>query len=149
MTVKFPLKWRTLLKIMVRGGVFCSCPLATLRTIGVDIAAKIVALEPLASALGVATFLHNVIIVHSLFSLEAGCFFMHYNTQLCNTAWGKKLLARVTQCTCFCVKNRDSNFFRSVGQECQSKCKTSFSPRTKINVISTTNVIREIKPTKT
>ena len=41
---------------------------------------------------------------------------MNYNTQLCNTAWGEKLLARVTQCTCFCFKNRDSNFFRSVGK---------------------------------
>ncbi len=41
---------------------------------------------------------------------------MNYNTQLCNTAWGKKLLARVTQCTCFCLKNRDSNFFWSVGK---------------------------------
>ena len=29
-------------------------------------------------------------------------FVMNYNTQLCNTAWGKKLLARVTQWTCFC-----------------------------------------------
>jgi len=26
---------------------------------------------------------------------------MNYNTQLCNTAWGKKLLAQVTKCTCF------------------------------------------------
>ena len=43
-------------------------------------------------------------------------FVMNYNTQLCNTAWGKKLLARVTQCTCFCSKNRDRNFFRSVGK---------------------------------
>ncbi|WP_269684992.1 hypothetical protein [Flavobacterium lacustre] len=43
-------------------------------------------------------------------------FVMNYNTQLCNTAWGKKLLARVTQCTCFCLKNRDSNFFWSVGK---------------------------------
>ncbi len=28
-------------------------------------------------------------------------FVMNYNTQLCNTAWGKKLLARVAQRTCF------------------------------------------------
>jgi len=26
---------------------------------------------------------------------------MNYNTQLCNTAWEKKLLAQVTKCTCF------------------------------------------------
>jgi hypothetical protein len=35
-------------------------------------AAQKVALEPLASALGVAAFLHNVIIVHPLFSLGVG-----------------------------------------------------------------------------
>ena len=28
-------------------------------------------------------------------------FVMNYNTQLCNTAWEKKLLAQVTKCTCF------------------------------------------------
>ncbi|HAH54034.1 MAG TPA: hypothetical protein DCM02_01780 [Flavobacterium sp.] len=112
-------------------------------------AAQKVALEPLASALGVAAFLHNVIIVHPIISLIAGCFFMHYNATLCNTALGKKLLARVTQCTCFCSKNRDSNFFRSVGQEWQSKCKTSFSLRTKKNVLVIGNVICEMKQTKT
>jgi hypothetical protein len=57
-------------------------------------------------------------------------FVMNYNTQLCKTALGKKFLARVTQCTCFCSKNRDRNFFRSVGQEWQSKCNTSFYQRT-------------------
>ena len=51
---------------------------------------------------------------------------MNYNTQLCNTAWGKKLLAQVAKRTCFCFKNRDSNFFWSVGQEGQSKGKTFF-----------------------
>ena len=38
---------------------------------------KKVVLEPLARALGVAAFLHNVIKVHPWFSLVAGCFFMH------------------------------------------------------------------------
>jgi hypothetical protein len=47
-------------------------------------AAKNVNLEPLASALGVAAFLHNVIIVNPNISLVAGCFFMHYNATLCN-----------------------------------------------------------------
>ena len=28
-------------------------------------------------------------------------FVMNYNTQLCNTAWGKKLLAQVARRTCF------------------------------------------------
>ena len=28
-------------------------------------------------------------------------FVMNYNTQLCNTAWGKKLLAQVAKRTCF------------------------------------------------
>jgi len=43
-------------------------------------------------------------------------FVMNYNTQLCNTAWGKKLLAQVAKRTCFCSKNCDSNFFWSVGK---------------------------------
>jgi hypothetical protein len=43
-------------------------------------------------------------------------FVMNYNTQLCNTALGKKLLAQVAKRTCFCFKNCDSNFFLSVGK---------------------------------
>ena len=62
---------------------------------------KKVVLEPLARALGVAAFLHNVIIVHPYISLEIGCFFIHYNATLCKEAWGKKLLARVAKRTCF------------------------------------------------
>jgi hypothetical protein len=50
------MKWRTLLKTVAKDGVFCSW--------GAMEAAKKVVLEPLASALGVAAFLHNVIIVH-------------------------------------------------------------------------------------
>jgi hypothetical protein len=57
---------------------------------------KKVVLEPLASALGVAAFLHNVIMVHPLFLLNAGSFFMHYNATLCKEALEKKLLAQVT-----------------------------------------------------
>ncbi len=56
-------------------------------------AAKNIVLEPLASALGVAAFLHNVIIVHPLVLLDAGYLFMHYNATLCKEALGKKLLA--------------------------------------------------------
>jgi hypothetical protein len=56
-------------------------------------AAKNVALEPLPSAVGVAAFLHNVIIVHPRFCFELGfslCTIMpHYVKKL----WGKKLLA--------------------------------------------------------
>ncbi len=74
-------------------------------------------------------------------------FVMNYNTQLCKTALGKKFLARVTKCTCFCSKNRDRNFFRSVGQEWQPKRETSFSPRTTKNVYSIENVISEMKQT--
>ena len=47
-------------------------------------AAQKVALEPLASALGVAAFLHNVIIVHPVTSFGIGILFMHYNATLCN-----------------------------------------------------------------
>ena len=53
-------------------------------------AAKNVALEPLPCALGVAAFLHNVIIVHPRFCFEIGfslCTIMpHYVTKL-----GKKI----------------------------------------------------------
>jgi hypothetical protein len=62
---------------------------------------KKVVLEPLASALGVAAFLHNVIIGHPIFSLVVGWFFMHYNATLCKEALGKKLLAQVAKRTCF------------------------------------------------
>ena len=56
MTVKFLLKYRTLLKTVAKGGFFIAgwC----------EEAIKKVALEPLARALGVAAFLHNVIMVH-------------------------------------------------------------------------------------
>jgi hypothetical protein len=47
-------------------------------------ARKNVGMEPPASALAVAAFLHNVIIVHPMASLDAGYFFMHYNATLCN-----------------------------------------------------------------
>ncbi|RKT00169.1 hypothetical protein [Flavobacterium sp. 123] len=53
-------------------------------------------------------------------------FVMNYNTQLCNTAWGKKLLARVTQCTCFCSKTVTVIFFGALAKECQSKGKMPF-----------------------
>ena len=74
-------------------------------------AAKNVALEPLPCALGVAAFLHNVIIVHPRFCFEIGfslCTIMpHYVTKL----WEKKLLALVAKRTCYCTNNHDSNFF--------------------------------------
>ena len=79
-------------------------------------AAQKVVLEQTTSALGVAAFLHNVIIVHPKFSLGVGCFLMHYNATLCKEALGKKLLAQVAKRTCFCSKNCDSNFFWSVGK---------------------------------
>jgi hypothetical protein len=60
-------------------------------------AAKNVALEPLPCALGVAAFLHNVIIVHPRFCFEIGfslCTIMpHYVTKLGE----KKLLAQVAK----------------------------------------------------
>jgi len=54
-------------------------------------------LEPLASALAERLFYINDIIA----SLQKPkkqykSFVMNYNTQLCKTAWGEKLLARVT-----------------------------------------------------
>jgi hypothetical protein len=59
-------------------------------------------LEPLASALAEGLFYINDIIA----SLQKPkkqykSFVMNYNTQLCNTAWGKKLLEQVAKRTCF------------------------------------------------
>jgi hypothetical protein len=68
---------------------------------------------------GVAAFLHNVVMAHDIACLDAGSFFMSYNATLCKEAWEKKLLAQVTQCTRYCTNNCDSNFFRSVGKEWQ------------------------------
>jgi hypothetical protein len=78
-------------------------------------AAQKVALEPLASALGVAAFLHNVIIVHPIISLVAGCFFMHYNATLCKEAWEKNYWRKLRSIRVF-SKNCASNFFLSVGK---------------------------------
>lgn len=76
MTVKFPMKWRMLLKTVAKDGFFLcrlergsiekSCPGAT------------------GTRVGCAAFLHNVIIVHPFTSLVAGSFFMNYNATLCN-----------------------------------------------------------------
>ena len=66
-------------------------------------------LEPLASALAERLFYINDIIA----SLQKPkkqykSFVMNYSTQLCKTAWGKKFLARVTKCTCFCFSRSGS-----------------------------------------
>jgi hypothetical protein len=92
-------------------------------------AIKKTVLEPLSCALGVGLFYINDIIA----SLQKPkkqykSFVMNYNTQLCNTAWGKKLLARVTQCTCFCSKTVTVIFFVALAKKCLLKCKTSLLP---------------------
>ena len=74
---------------------------------------------------------------------------MNYNTHLCNTAWGKKLLARVTQCTCFCVKNRDSNFLGELARSGSRRVKRLFTNERKKNDLSTENLISEINQAKT
>jgi hypothetical protein len=65
-------------------------------------AAQEVVLEQTTGALAEGLFYINDIIA----SLQKPkkqykSFVMNYNTQLCNTAWGKKLLARVAKRTCF------------------------------------------------
>jgi hypothetical protein len=82
--------------------------------------AKNVVLEPLASALAVAAFLHNVIMAAQ-----------HHNATLCKEAWEKKLPAQVTQCTHYCYNNCDGNFFRSVGREWQLERRKLFYHLTK------------------
>jgi len=74
---------------------------------------------------------------------------MNYNTQLCNTAWRKKLLARVTQCTCFCAKTVTVIFLGALARSGNRSVKRSLHRERKKNVLFTVNVIREIKPTKT
>jgi hypothetical protein len=51
--------------------------------------------------LGVAAFLHNVVMAHDIACLDAGSFFMSYNATLCKEAWEKKLLAQVAKRKCF------------------------------------------------
>ncbi|SHH01812.1 hypothetical protein SAMN05443549_1112 [Flavobacterium fluvii] len=72
---------------------------------------------------------------------------MNYNTQLCNTAWGKNYWRKLRSVRVF-SKNCASNFFRSVGQEWPLKFKTSFYQRTE-DVLFNENVISEMKQTKT
>ena len=65
-------------------------------------AIKKTVLEPLSCALAEGLFYINDIIA----SLQKPkkqykSFVMNYNTQLCNTAWGKKLLEQVAKHTCF------------------------------------------------
>jgi len=65
---------------------------------------KKVVLEPLARGLGVAAFLHNVIIVHPLISLVAGCFFMNYNATLCKEALEKNYWRKLRSVRVFVPK---------------------------------------------
>ena len=51
---------------------------------------------------------------------------MNYNTHLCNTAWGKKLLARVTQCTCFCSKTVTEIFLGALARSANRSVKRPF-----------------------
>lgn len=74
---------------------------------------------------------------------------MNYNTQLCNTAWGKKLLAQVAKRTCFFKKTVPVFFFGALAKEWQLKCKTSFLPQNEKYIIAIENVISEMKQTKT
>ncbi len=94
---------------------------------------------------------------------------MNNNTHLCNTAWGEKFLARVTQCTCFCfsrngyliLKGRKNSFCKTISKTVTEiflgalarsgnrRVKRPFHRERKKIVISTTNVIKEIKQTKT
>jgi hypothetical protein len=59
-------------------------------------------LEPLSCALAEGLFYINDIITSSQKPRKQyKSFVMNYNTQLCNTAWGKKLLVQVAKRTCF------------------------------------------------
>ena len=89
-------------------------------------AAKNVALEPLPSALGVAAFLHNVIIVHPRFCFEIGfplCTIMpHYVTKLGEkNYWHELRSVRV-----FDSKTVTVIFFGALAKEWHPKSKTSF-----------------------
>ena len=51
---------------------------------------------------------------------------MNYNTHLCKTAWGKKFLARVTQCTCFCSKTVTEIFLGALARSGNRRTKRPF-----------------------
>ena len=73
-------------------------PSTTLRMTAI----KKAVLEPLAGAVAEGLFYINDIITSSQkLRKQYKSFVMNYNTQLCNTAWGKKLLAQVAKRTCF------------------------------------------------
>jgi hypothetical protein len=69
--------------------------------------------------LGVAAFLHNVIIVHPNISLVAGCFFMHYNATLCKEALGKKITGASCEAYVFFLKTVPVIFFGALAKEWQ------------------------------
>ena len=94
-------------------------------------AAKNVTLEPLPCALGVAAFLHNVIIVHPRFCFEIGfslcTIILNYVTQL-----GKKNYWRKSRSVRVFSKNCASNFFWCVGKGVATeKLKRQFTTKRK------------------
>ena len=66
-------------------------------------------------AWGGAAFLHNVIIVHPRFTIDAGNLIMHYNATLCKEAWEKNYWRKLRSVRVF-SKNCANNFFWSVGK---------------------------------
>ncbi len=73
---------------------------------------------------------------------------MNYNTQLCNTAWGKNYWRESRSVRVFVSKTVTVIFFGALAKEWQLKCKTSFLKRTKKKVLIIINVISEMKQTK-
>ncbi|QBN20430.1 hypothetical protein [Flavobacterium nackdongense] len=66
---------------------------------------------------------------------------MNYNTQLCKTALGKKLLARVTQCTCFWAKTVTAIFLGALARSANQSVKRPFYHRTKKDMVVIGKVI--------
>ena len=60
---------------------------------------------------------------------------MNYNTQLCNTAWGKKLLARVTQCMCFCSKTVTEIFLGALARSGNRSIKRPYTKARSLDVV--------------
>jgi hypothetical protein len=73
---------------------------------------------------------------------------MNYNTQLCNTAWGKVFVAHSNTFLFSTDVVGHTKTFGALAKEWQLECKTSFYQRTKKNVLVIENEISEMKQTK-
>ena len=93
--VMLPMKWRTLLKTVAKDGVFCSWVMRW------ELQKMLPWSHWQARWVWRLFYINDIIASLQKPKKQYKSFVMNYNTQLCNTAWGKKLLAQVAKRTCF------------------------------------------------